>query len=46
VLLDYQARIGFPGYIVSSCWDSKVPENVKIIPLPAYSPELNQVENL
>jgi transposase len=24
----------------------KVPENVTIIPLPAYSPELNPVENL
>ncbi len=24
----------------------KVPEKVKIIPLPAYSPELNPVENL
>jgi transposase len=26
--------------------DLKVPENVTIIPLPAYSPELNPVENL
>jgi len=24
----------------------KVPENVTIVPLPAYSPELNPVENL
>lgn len=26
--------------------DLKVPENVTIVPLPAYSPELNPVENL
>jgi transposase len=26
--------------------DLKVPENITIVPLPAYSPELNPVENL
>ena len=26
--------------------DLKVPENVTLVPLPAYSPELNPVENL
>jgi transposase len=26
--------------------DLKVPENVTVIPLPAYSPELNPVENM
>ncbi len=26
--------------------DLKIPENVTIVPLPAYSPELNPVENL
>jgi transposase len=44
-----------PGVHVVMSWDQagfpmsknvKVPENVTLMPLPAYSPELNPIENL